>query len=93
MVTQLAHEIAVAATGCDDRATAAFVHEVLKAHPLYAAVAAHWDLCDEPAQYALGAHLGWSEPTGERSPVNRGIMAAYAAVCEAGYEAIGEPEG
>lgn len=93
MVTQLAHEIAVAATGCDDQATAAYVHHVLLAHPEYTAVAAHWELCDEPAQYALGSHLGWSEPTGERSPVNAGIMAAYARVCEAGYIAIGEPSG
>lgn len=90
--TDLAHNIAVAATGADDGATAAYVHQVLLAHPQYAAVAAHWYACSEALQSALGSHLGWCEPTRERCPVPVGIRLAYEAVCTAGYEAVGEPD-
>lgn len=88
------HELAVACTGCDDGATTAYLAALAAtAPPRVRAAAAHWEAADEPLREAIAPHLGFTEPTRERPPVNEGILAAYSAALDWAAEAIGEPQG
>jgi len=82
VTNNLYNEFATALTGADCPATAAWLQAALRADcPAEALRAeAHWSAADEALQYAIGSHLGISEPGDERCPVPLAIRNDYDAL-------------
>jgi hypothetical protein len=95
MNRDLYEDLAVALTGCDCRATAAFLRSAAKDVGTWQvrAAAAHWLAADEQLQNAIGSHIGFCEPTNERPPANAGVMLAYDRALEWAANLVGEPQG
>jgi hypothetical protein len=90
-MTDLFNEMSCALTGSDCEAAAAFIRVSLSNDVTVQAVAAHWKNASEELREALAPHLGLTEPTEERVPINQGIMKAYFAAFERAAELVGEP--
>lgn len=87
------------ATGTDDSALAAWLGQYV-ADDCYAGLpgalclrraAAYWDAADESMQAAIGAMIGFTEPSGERWPVPDGVANDFKVGVEWAYTVIGEP--